>query len=133
MNDIDYSQSIDGVYENLEDYSPTKKGKMFDDIIAVKKSYKKLKQIVAELFMRGRKHNISLAFVSQSYFRVPKGLRLNMTILSHKYLNKREFQQIASNHSSDIVFKDFMKLYKDYTKQSFLFLVNNRTLPSDNP
>ena len=50
-----------------------------------------------------------------------------------KIPHKRELQQIASNHSSDIDFKDFMKLYKDYTKESYSFLVNNTTLSSDNP
>ena len=49
-----------------------------------------------------------------------------------KFTNKKELQQIASNHSSDIHFKDFMKLYKDYTKEPYLFLVNNTTLSSDN-
>ena len=50
-----------------------------------------------------------------------------------KIPNIREFQQIASNHSSDTDFKDFMKLYKDYTKKSYSFLVNDTTLSSDNP
>ena len=50
-----------------------------------------------------------------------------------KSLNKRELHQIASNHSSDIDFKDFMKLYKDYTKEPYSFLVNDTTLSSDNP
>ena len=50
-----------------------------------------------------------------------------------KVPNKRKLQQIASNHSSDIGFKDFMKLYKDYTKEPFLFLVNNTTSSADNP
>ena len=50
-----------------------------------------------------------------------------------KIPNKRELQQIASNHSSDIDFKDFMKLYKDYTKEPYSFLVNDTTLSSDNP
>ena len=49
-----------------------------------------------------------------------------------KFTNKKELQQIASNHSSDIHFKDFMKLYKDYTKEPYLFLVNSTTLSSDN-
>ena len=50
-----------------------------------------------------------------------------------KIPNKRELQQIASNHSSDIDFKDFMKLYKDYTKEPYSFLVNDTRLPSDDP
>ena len=50
-----------------------------------------------------------------------------------KISNKRELQQTASNHSSDIDFKDFMKLYKDYTKEPYSFLLNDTTLSSDNP
>ena len=50
-----------------------------------------------------------------------------------KITNNSELEQIASNHSSDIEFKDFMKLYKDYTKESILFFVNNATLPLDDP
>ena len=77
-------------------------------------SNKKLSFIVTELFLRGRKLNISLVFISQSYFKVPKTITLNATYyFIMKILNKRELQQIASNHSSDIDFKDFMKLCKD--------------------
>ena len=50
-----------------------------------------------------------------------------------KIPNKREIQQIALNHSSDIDFKDFMKIYKNYTEEPYSFLVNDTTLPSDNP
>ena len=50
-----------------------------------------------------------------------------------KIPNKRELQQIASNHLSDIGFKDFMKLYKDYNKEPYQFLVNDTTFASDNP
>ena len=50
-----------------------------------------------------------------------------------KILNKRELQQIALNHSSDIDFKDFMKIYKECTKEPYSFLVNDTTLQSDNP
>ena len=66
--------------------------------------------------------------------KVTKSLRLNAThYFIMKIANKRELQQIASNHSSDIDFKDFMKLYKDYTKETYSFLVNDTTLSSDNP
>ena len=74
-------------------------------------SNKKLSPIVTELFLRGRKLNISLVFISQSYFKVSKTIRLNVThYFIMKIPNIRELQQIASNHSSDIDFKDFMKL-----------------------
>ena len=97
-------------------------------------SNKKLSPKVTELFLRGRKLNISLVFISQSYFKVPKTIRLNAThYFIMKIPNKRELQQIASNHSSDIDFKDFMKLYKEYNKEPYSFLVNDTTLSSDNP
>ena len=70
---VDYSRLIDDVYKNLEDYNPTKKRKVlivFDDMIADMESNKILSPIVTELFLRGRKLNISLVFISQSYFKV---------------------------------------------------------------
>ena len=66
---------------------------------------KKLNSIVTELFIRGRKLNISLVFITQSYFKVPKDVRLNSTHVM-KIPNKKELQQIALNHSSDIDFKE---------------------------
>ena len=77
------------------------------------------------MFLRGRKLNNSL-FISQSYFKVPKTIRLNAThYFVMKIPNKRELQQIVSNHSSDIEFKGFMKLYKDYTNKPYSFSVND--------
>ena len=79
---------------------------------------KKLIPIVTELSLRGQKFNISFVFISRSYFNVPKTIRLNAThYFIVKILNKRELQQIASDHLSDIEFKDFIKLCKDYTKE----------------
>ena len=81
---IDYSQTIDDVYENLEDYNTTKKRRVlivFDDMIADMKSNEKLSPIVTESFLKGRKFNISLIFISQSYFKVPKIIRLNQHII----------------------------------------------------
>ena len=107
----------------MEDYNPTKKRRVlivFDDMIADIESNNKLSPIVTELFLRGRKLNISLVFISQSYFNVPKTIRLNAThCFIMKIPNKRALQQIASNHSSDIDFKDFMKFYKEYTKEPY--------------
>ena len=72
-------------------------------------SNKKLSPIVTELFFRGRKLNILLVFISQSYFKMSKIIRLNATnYFIMKIPNKRELQQIASNHSSNLDFKDFM-------------------------
>ena len=98
---------------------------MSDDMIGDLESNKKLSPKVSESFLRGRKIAVSLVFISQSYFKVPKTVRLNAKhYFILKFLNKRELQQIASNQSSDIDFKDFMKLYKAYTNEPFPFLVN---------
>ena len=94
---------------------------------------KKLNPIVTNLFIRGRKLNISIFFITQSYFEVQKDVRLNSThFFIMKIPNKRELQQIALNYSSDIDFKDFMKIYKKCTARPYYFLVNDTTLPSDN-
>ena len=123
------------VYKNIDDYNLGKKRKIlivFDDMIADMINNNKLNPIVTELFIRGRKLNISIVFVTQSYFKVPKDVRLNSShFFIMKIPNKRELQQIALNRSSDIDFKDFIKLYKKYTKESYSFLVNDTTLPSD--
>ena len=93
---------------------------------------KKLNPEVIELFIRGRKLNISIVLITQSTFKVPKDIRLNSThLFIIKIPNKRELQQIALNHSSDIDLKYFIKIYKRCTAQPFSFLVNNTTLPSD--
>ena len=79
------------------------------------------------------KLNISLAFISQSYYKVPKTKAVNVTYyFIMKIPNKRKLQQIASNHWSYIESKDFMKLYKDYIEEPYSFLVNYTTLASDN-
>ena len=89
-------------------------------MIADMRANKKLSPIVTKLFLSGRKLNISLIFISQSYFKVPKTIRLKATYyFLMKILNKREFQQIASNYLSDIEFKDFKRLYKNYTNEPF--------------
>ena len=134
---MEYSNDMQDVYKNIEDYNPIKKRKIllvFDDMIVDMISNNKLNPIVTELFIRGRKLNISIVFITQSYFKVPKDVRLNSThFIILKIPNKRELQQIALNHSSDIDFKDFMKINKKYTKKPHSFLVNDTTLPSDNP
>ena len=96
-------------------------------MIADKVSNKKLRLIVTELFLRARQLNILLVFVSQSYFKKPKTIKLNP---KHYFIMK--IPNKIPNHSSDIDFKDFMKLYKDYTRKPFSFLVNDTTLSSDN-
>ena len=86
------------------------------------------------MLIRSRKSNIFLFFITQPYFKVPKDVRLNSThFFIMKIPNKRELQQIALNHSSDINSKDFIKIYKKCTAEPYSFLVNDTTLASDNP
>ena len=134
---MEYSNYMQGVYKNIEDNNPGKKREIlivFDDMIADMINNKKLNPVVIELFIRGIKLNISIAFITQSYSKLPKDVRLNSTyFFIMKIPNKRELQQIALNHSSDIDFEDFINIYKKCTAEPFSFLVNDATLPSDNP
>ena len=106
---MEYSNDMQDVYKNIEDYNPIKKRKIliiFDDMIAKMINNNKLNPIVTELFIRGRKRNISIIFITQSYFKVSKDVRLNSShFFIMKIPDKREFQEIALNHSSDIDFK----------------------------
>ena len=94
---------------------------------------KKLNSIITELFIRGRKLNISLIFITQSYVKVTKDVTLNTThFFIMKIPNKSELQQVPQKLSSDISTKDFMKIYKKCTTEPYSFLVNDITLASDN-
>ena len=134
---IEYSNDMHDVYKKIDHYNPDKENKMlivFDDMIAYMINNKKLNSIVTELFIRGRKLNISLVFITQSYFKVLKDVRLNTThFFIMKIPNKRELQQIAINHSSNINTKDFINIYKKCTDKPYTFLVNDTTLSSDDP
>ena len=93
-------------------------------------SDKKAQQILKELFIRCRKLNISLCFSTQSYFNVPKYVKLNCThCIIFKLNNKGELQNIAINHSADINYKDFIKIFRDSTKEPFIFLTIDTTKP----
>ena len=116
---------MNNFYRNINYYNPDKENKIlivFDDMIADMIQNKKLNSIVTELFIRGRKLNISLVFITQSYFKVPKDVRLNTThFFIIKILNKRELQQIAINHSSDISTEDFVNIYRKCTAEPYSF------------
>ena len=134
---VEYSNDKQDVYKNIDEYNADKQRKIlivFDDMIADMINNKKLNSVVTELFIRGRKLNISLVFITQSYFKVPKDVRLNSThFFIMKIPNKRELQQTVLNHSSDISSKDFIKIHKKCTAEPYSFLVNDTTLASDNP
>ena len=110
----EYSNDMHDVYKNIGEYNIDKERKIlivFDDMIADIINNKKLDSVVTELFIRGRKLNISLVFITQSYFKVPEGVRLNAThFFIAKIPNKRELREIAQNHSSDISTKDFINI-----------------------
>ena len=95
---------------------------------------KQLNPAVTELFIRARILKISIVFITQSYLKVLKDIRLNSTpIFIIKNPDKSEFQQTEWNHSSDIDFEDFIKICKKCIAEPYSFLVNDATLPSDNP
>ena len=94
---------------------------------------KKLNLIVTELFTRGRKINISLVLIPQSFFKIPKNVRQNTSqFFIAKISNKRELQQIAINHSSDISTNDFANIYRKYTDELYSFLVIDTMLSLNN-
>ena len=125
---IECSNTMDDDYENIDEYKPNRKTKMliaFDDMIADIMTNKKYQVITKELFIRCRKLNFSLAFITQFYFFVPKDVRSNSThYLIMKINNKSELQNIIINHSADIDHKDFMKIYRECTKKILFFFDN---------
>ena len=128
---------MNDIYKNIEEYNPNKKRKIltvFDDMVADMLSSKKLNLIVAKSIIRGRKGNISLVFITKSYFAVPKNIRLNSThYFIMKIPSKRELKQIQFNHLSDIDFQDFVNLHKKCTAKPYSFLFIDATLASDSP
>ena len=87
---------------------------MLDDMIADIMSNKKSQAIIKELFIKCRKVNVSLVFIAESYFSVPKDVRLNSThYMIMKINNRKELQNIAINHSADIDYKDFLEIYRE--------------------
>ena len=134
---IECSNMMDDVYDNIHDNNSSRKRKIFivfDDMIADIMTTKKCQAIIIkELFIRCRKLNISLVFITQSYFSVPKDVRLNSTqYLIMKINNKRKLQNITINHSADIDYQDFIKIYRECTKETYNFLTTDTTLsPSD--
>ena len=121
---IEYSNNLDNIYKNNEECNSNKNCKIlivFDDIIADMLNNKKLDPVVTELFIRARKLNIYL-FLTQLCLAVQKNIGLNSTqYFIMKISKKRELQQIAFNHSSDIDFQDFMNLYRNVLQNHILF------------
>ena len=134
---IEYSNEMCDVCINIDEYNVDKDCKIlivFHDMVFDIIKNRKLNLIVTELFIRGRKINISLVFITQLYFKFPKDVRLNTThFFISKILNGRELQQIEITYSLYITTKDFENIYKKCTAEPYSFLVNDTTLSSDNP
>ena len=122
---MEFSNDMQDVYKNIEEYNPEKNRKVLvvlDDMIADMINNKKPNSIVTELFIRGRKLHISIVFITQSYFKVPRDTRLSSThFFIMKIPNEREFMQIALNHSSGIDPKDFIQFIKNALQNHILF------------
>ena len=136
---------MDDVYKNINDDNPSRRRKKLtafddmtatalDDMMADIMTNKKFEAIIKELFIRCRKLNISLVFITQSYFSVQKDARLNTTHYFIMKINDQiKLQNIACNHCADIDYKDFVKIYRKCTKEPFNFLTIDTMLPVSDP
>ena len=126
------SDTMDDVYENIDDYNLSRKRKrkklfVFDDMIADIMTNKQFQ--AKELFIIWKKLNTSLVFITRSYFSVAKDVRLNSThYLITKINNRTELQSTAINHSSGIDYKDFSKIYRECKRDPFNILTIDTTL-----
>ena len=134
---IECSNTMNDVYENIDNYNPNRKRKIlivFDDMIADIMTNKKFQSLIKELFIRCRKLNISLVFITQSYFSVPKDVRLNSAhYLIMKTSNREELQNVAINHSEDLDYKNFVSIYRKCTSKPYSFLTIDTTLTATDP
>ena len=123
---IEYSDDMDDVLDDINNYNKNRDKKVlisFDDMIADIEYNKKFKKIIKELFYKARKINVSVVFITQSYFRTFKDARLNSThYILMKIGNKKELKRIAEEKSSHLDYKDFLKIYNYYTKEPYSFM-----------
>ena len=130
---MEYFNDMNDVLENINNYSKNRDKKVliiFDDMIADIMRSEKFKAIVKELFIRCRKLNISIVFITQSYFRTPKEARLNSTHhILMKISNKKELKRIAEENSGHLDFKDFLKIYNYRTNEPYSFMMVD-TIPT---
>ena len=131
---IEHSNDMNDVFTNIDDYNKQRKRKVliiFDHMIADIMNNKYFKAIVKELFIRCRKRNVSIVFITQSYFRTPKDARLNSThYIIRKIQNKKELQSIAQENCGDIDLKDFLSIYQKFTNDLYSSMIIYTALPS---
>ena len=124
---IEYSNNMNDVVDDINNYNKNRDKKVliiFDDMIVDIMRSEKFQAIVKELFIRCRKLNISIVFITQSYFRTPKDARLNSThYILMKIGNKKELKNIAEENSGHLNFKDFLKIYSYCTKEPHSFMM----------
>ena len=124
---IEYSDGMDDVLDDINNYNKIRDKKVlivFDDMIADIEYDKKFKRIIKELFFRARKINISIVFITQSYFRPLKDARLNSThYILMKINNKKELKRIAEEKSGRLDYKDFLKIQNYCTREPYSFML----------
>ena len=123
---IEYSDDMNDVLDDINSYNKNRDKKVlivFDDMIADIEYNKNFKRIIKELFYRARKINVSIVFITQSYFRALKDATLNSThYILMKIGNKKELKSIAEEKSGHLDYKDFLKMYNYCTKEPYLFM-----------
>ena len=123
---IEYSDDMDNVLDDINNYNKNRDKIVlivFDDMIADIEYNKKIKRIIKELFYRARKINVSIVFITQSYFRALKDARLNSKhYILMKIGNKKELKRIAEEKSGHLDYKDFLKIYNYCTKEPYSFM-----------
>ena len=123
---IEYSDDMSDVLDDINNYNKNRDKKVlivFDDMIADIEYNKNFKRIIKELFYRARKINVSIVFVTQSYFRALKDPRLNSThYILMKTGNKKELKRIAEEKSGHLDYKDFLKIYNYCTREPYSFM-----------
>ena len=124
---IEYSDDMGDVLDDINNYNKNRDKKVlivFDDIIADIECDKKFKRMIKKLFLRARKINISIVFITQSNFRALKDARLNITHYTlMKINNKKELKRIAEEKSGHLDYKDFLKIYNYCTREPYSFML----------
>ena len=123
---IEYSDDMNDVLDDINNYNKNRDKKVlivFDDMIADIEYNKNFKRIIKELFYRARKINVSIVFITQSYFRALKDARLNSThYILMKIGNKKKLKSIAEQKSGNLDYKYFLKMYNYCTKERYSFM-----------
>ena len=124
---IEYSDDMNNVLDDINNYNENRDKNVlivFDDMIADIEYNKNFKRKIKELFYRAPKINVSIVFITQSYFRALKDVRLNSThYILMKINNKKEFKRIAEEKSGHLDYKDFLKIYNYCTREPYSFML----------